>query len=732
MGAERALTGVANILLVDDDQAKLVALQTVLAPLGQNVVTATSGRDALRHVLAQEFAVILLDVRMSDMDGFETAELIRRRERSEHTPIIFVTAYGAAEANLDRGYLLGAVDFIFAPVVPEILRAKVTVFVDLHLKTEQVRLQTERVRELERLELRRRLELSEVGRLQAEARFASVLDFAVDGIVALDGERHVVLFNRGAERIFGRTAAQTIGRPIDELLPGGVEEILVPRDSAGVAVGARDGLRHEVEAVRADGRTFPAEMTIAEFPEGVHTNTALIIRDISDRKTAEAEVRRLNEDLNRRLSAGVDLVAHLAASLDPSEVLARLLVRVSNAVRADEGLLLHVDEHGALSVADRHAGEGASPDELGALLDRQPLIRRALSDRLPVVGGRLDLGTPQGGERNPLSGVLHTAVLPLAVDDRLSALLVLTRHRDEPFNAGDTEMLTLIGNVATIALRNAQLFDEAQQASITKSEFLRMAAHELRTPAGVLRGYLSMLRDGTLGTAPPGWERPLEVVDGKATELTGLIDDLLLAASMEGGVVPVHAEVFDLREAVTAALERAEGRATLLGARIDRDMPVPVRVEADPDHIGRILDNLVNNALTYSAGAPWLRLSVPDDAPPRVVVEDHGVGVDDESRERIFERFFRVNNPVLGYPPGTGLGLYISRDLARRAGGDLVLERSLPGEGSCFRLILHAPEPAPADGGGAPEAAPARAPKRRAASRPSAKARAQGAATPGR
>jgi len=688
----------ANVLLVDDDPANLTALEAVLAPLDQNLVRAQSGREALRAILADDFAVILLDVRMSGMDGFETAELIRQRERSERTPIIFVTAYGAGEANLERGYRLGAVDFIFAPVVPEILRAKVSVFVDLTLKNEEIRLQGERLRELERRELSRRLERAELGRLQAEARFASVLDFADDGIVALDGRRHVVLFNRGAERIFGRSAAQTIGQPIDFLLPDGVEDFLVAREGGGHDTGRCEGRRHEVVALRAGGTPFPAEMTISEFPEGGHTITALILRDISERKAAEAEVRRLNDDLNHRLSAGVDLVAHLAASLDPSEVLARLLVRVTAAVRADEGVLLRVDDEGGLSVAGRDASDGAGTDQLGGLLDRQPLIRRAISERMPVVGGGLDLGPVAEGERGPLSGVLHTAVLPLAVEGRVSAVLVLTRHRDDPFSAGDTEMLMLIGNVATVALRNAQLFDEAQQASITKSEFLRMAAHELRTPVGVLRGYLSMLRDGTLGGSPPGWERPLAVVDAKAGELTGLIDDLLLAASMEGGTVPVHNEVFDLRDAVTAALGRAEGRATLLRARVEEDLPGErVLVEADSEHVGRILDNLVNNALTYSIGEPWLRLSVPAQGPPRVAVEDHGVGIGPDQVERIFERFYRVNNPALGYPPGTGLGLYISRDLAQRAGGTLALERSRPGEGSRFVLSLRAPAREPAE-----------------------------------
>src|SRR5438270_6152999 len=131
-----------NILVVDDLPDKLLALRTVLEGLGENVVTARSGREALRRLLEQDFAVILLDVNMPDIDGFETAALIRQRRRSEHTPIIFVTAF-ADEINASRGYSLGAVDFILAPVVPEILRTKVRVFVDRFRKTEQVQRQAD-------------------------------------------------------------------------------------------------------------------------------------------------------------------------------------------------------------------------------------------------------------------------------------------------------------------------------------------------------------------------------------------------------------------------------------------------------------------------------------------------------------------------------------------------------------------------------------------------------------
>lgn len=135
----------ASILIVDDRPEKLLALEAVLEDLQQTIVVASSGREALRHVLNQDFAVILLDVNMPGMDGFETASLIRQRSSSRHTPIIFITAFGD-EMHAARGYSLGAVDYILAPVLPEVLRTKVAVFVDLFIKTQQTTRQAESLR----------------------------------------------------------------------------------------------------------------------------------------------------------------------------------------------------------------------------------------------------------------------------------------------------------------------------------------------------------------------------------------------------------------------------------------------------------------------------------------------------------------------------------------------------------------------------------------------------------
>ena len=131
----------ASILIVDDHPANLVALEAILAPLGHELVMARSGEEALRHILQREFALILLDVQMADMNGFETAGLIKQHPRSRHIPIIFITAVSRDAVHVFRGYSQGAVDYLVKPFDADILRSKTAVFIELFLRGEKLKLQ---------------------------------------------------------------------------------------------------------------------------------------------------------------------------------------------------------------------------------------------------------------------------------------------------------------------------------------------------------------------------------------------------------------------------------------------------------------------------------------------------------------------------------------------------------------------------------------------------------------
>ncbi|MDQ6717577.1 MAG: response regulator [Gemmatimonadota bacterium] len=164
--------GRVNLLLVDDRPENLLALEAILEPLGQNLIRAESGEEALRKILHDDFAVVLLDVQMPTMNGFEVAKIIKSREKSRYIPIIFLSAISKDDEYVFEGYSVGAVDYVFKPFNPEVLKSKVNVFVDLYLKQREIQHQSERIAESEKraLEAEHRSKL-----LEAEAESARML-----------------------------------------------------------------------------------------------------------------------------------------------------------------------------------------------------------------------------------------------------------------------------------------------------------------------------------------------------------------------------------------------------------------------------------------------------------------------------------------------------------------------------------------------------------------------------
>ncbi|MDX6495879.1 MAG: hypothetical protein QOE17_1865 [Gaiellales bacterium] len=280
----------ASVLIVDDNPAKRLAVRAMLAPLGYVVVEADSGRAALRAVLRHDFAVILMDVRMPIMDGFETAKLIRQRTRSALTPFIFVTAFGADEVETIEAYKSGAVDFLFTPVDADVLCAKVSAFVDLFLQTAQLRRSLDSITGLH------------AALRESEVRARAVLQNVADGIVTAGAEGRIESFNRAAQRLFGYSEDEVIGEPLELIVaPSHHDQFSEAARARWSLLTADDFPAEPTETVgsRKDGSHFPMELDMSQMQIGDRTFAIGCLRDISDRKayTAALEKRMLHDEL---------------------------------------------------------------------------------------------------------------------------------------------------------------------------------------------------------------------------------------------------------------------------------------------------------------------------------------------------------------------------------------------------------------------------------------------------
>jgi len=288
-----------KILLVDDTPENLVSLEAALDSLGEELVFARSGREALRFLLEDNFAAILLDVKMPDMDGFETAELIRSRPRSRNTPILFLTGY-KSEEHLFRGYDLGAVDFLFKPIVPEVLRSKVSVFVELSRKADLLEKQAATLRE-------------QAATLQkAEQQFRSLLEAAPDSMIICQGDGLIALVNSCTEELFGYSREQLLNRHIRMLVPAWTfERPSTPDENSFDGVIQPAGPSLELDGVRRDGSVFPVEISRSPLQVEGELLITTAIRDITRRKNIEQE-RAIAEEKVRSLNAHLEqLNAHL-------------------------------------------------------------------------------------------------------------------------------------------------------------------------------------------------------------------------------------------------------------------------------------------------------------------------------------------------------------------------------------------------------------------------------------
>ena len=423
------MTQQVDILLVDDHEENLLALEAILVDPAYNLVRAISGRAALKEVLGRDFALILLDVAMPDLDGYETAELIRGRERSRQTPIIFLTANYRSDSHVFRGYSVGAVDYLFKPFSPEILRSKVSVFVELYQKREALTRQTQALlhaqEELEQRVRARTRELAEANdSLRAEVEERKRIE--ADRLALLQSEQNA------------RAHAETMNRMKDEFLATLSHELRTP-------LNAILGWSHLLTSGKSDGAMV--ERAISVIRNNAMAQSQLI-EDILDVSRIIGGKLRLNlgpVQLRHVIEAALDSVSpaaqakaiHIERQIDDVETISgdsdRLQQVVwnllSNAVKftSREGRvtvrLFRRDQDIVLSVED--TGIGISPDFLPYVFDRFTQADGTATRRHGGLGlgmaivrhlAELHGGTVRADSAGENKGATFTLVLPMWVD----------------------------------------------------------------------------------------------------------------------------------------------------------------------------------------------------------------------------------------------------------------------------------------------------------------------------
>lgn len=635
--------GPVNILLVDDEPKNLTALTAVLEGEDRRLILAYSGEEALRHLLHADFAVVLLDVHMTGIDGFETAELIRNRQKTRDTPIIFLTAASRAETFVTRGYSLGAVDYIVKPFDPEALRSKVGVFVDLFRKTEQVK--------------RQAAELTETTTF-----LNSVLESAPDyAIAALDPDGRFLTWNEGARKVYGYAAEEMIGkRDLAALHPKEdatrSRELLRTAERTGKAEAVIDGLRK-------NGRTFPASVTLGQRrdAEGRPVGYVLITRDVTDLKRVEAQRAQLIEEQAARSEA--------EAARDRLQQVLDVLPE-------------------AVVLADAEGRVLMSNGTVHEITGRKPAADEDLADvRLAMLC--ID-GEPYAPDEQPLARIVRRG-------ETVRGEQVLVRH------AAKAEPIPVLVNGAP--LRDAkgalaggvmvfQDISPIKDLEDQKDAFLAAASHDLKNPLTSVKARAQMLQRRAArieGPDGPALLDGLRAIDQTTTRITGMINELLDVARLQmGRPLLLDRESMNMADLVQQVAAEYKPAAERHEIRVDIESPDSVG-EWDRARLERVLSNLVSNAIKFSPDGGRITLRVRDerrgDVPwVAIEVEDQGVGIPADDLPHVFERFFRGSN-VTGTIEGTGLGLAGASQIIEQHGGSLTAE-SREGQGSTFTVLL--------------------------------------------
>jgi PAS domain S-box-containing protein len=697
-----------DILLVDDREENLLALEAILGSPSYNLIQAGSGNQALKYLLKNEPAIILMDVQMPGLDGFETASLIKKCERTREIPIIFLTALDQSDSFLFKGYEYGAVDYIYKPVDPRILRSKVGIFADLFRKTQRLLLAERKLRESEGMERERRiaqLELKSLKREQAnEKKYRDLVEGINHGFVwSSDSTLNRVFFvSPNAQRILGYSCESWLAEKgffLSHVYTEDQNQIL---DALKNVLSSDKDAEIEHRFIRADGKVI-----------WLHTGIRIAYTDDS----TNIEIRGLSVDITRLKQVEQDL----QYSKDRSDFLAEASLLLSESLDCETNLS-RIGELAVPKLADWYAIDilngsqeikrialaGADPEsnasgeiksrilfteasnsfgvhkvlhsgksELYSSLDNDTLIKITLCSELPTI-----LRT---------NSTKTAVIVPLITRNRiLGTMTLISQEVSLNYSSIDLPMVEDLARRIATAIDNSALYQQAQAAIQARNEFLSIASHELKTPLTPLKIQAQALARA-LNTSPvqelypDKIKRMLHMFDRQLGRLSSLVEDLLDISKINMGRINLTVERFDLLDLVTDILERFSEQFHSSKCEVSIECEGKIYVEWDKFRIEQVIVNLLTNSIKYGSGKPVKLSIVREKDLVKIRVRDFGIGIAKEDQVRIFECFERaVSGNHFG---GLGLGLYIVTQILTAHGGKIQVESEL-GNGATFIVEL--------------------------------------------
>lgn len=637
-----------NILVVDDRPEGLLAVEAVLASPRYNLVLAKSGTEALKYLLLDEFAVILMDVQMPTMNGFETAEIIKTREKSRNIPIIFMSAISQDEQYVYQGYGVGAVDYIMKPFDPYILKSKVGIFVELYQKNLQLMEQAQKIHESEIKSYAQALDRLELESLRKYQHLADSIPQIVFRFLP-DGSHEY--FNNVWFDFTGFTIERTQGQ--------GWREAIHPEDFNSFIDLLREESQLETEC-RILSKEGEYRWHLVRMKPEKYNDVRKV--DAWLGTATDIEERKRNESYQHLMAKAGEV---LVASLDSKTIFQNIANLVVDKF-ADGCRIEIINENcgfSELAIAKKSEHSSVTFPSIEVL---------AIDESQTSVIQRDAAG--------------NTILVPMISNGR--TLGALSFHFNRCCKEYELERIRVaeeLGLKCAMGLENSLLYDLSVRAIEIRNDFLSIASHELNTPITSLKLHLQLVQRylSEKGLNDQGrFQHSVEASIRQVDRLIGLIQILLDVSKIQSGKFNYTFSQTSLHEIIHDVIERNRDVISSSGCKLIVSNIPDVSVKWDKLRIEQVIINLLMNAVKYAPGRIELNLS-EDVGMIKIEVKDYGKGIQSDKIDTIFDRFSRATKETIS---GLGLGLFIVKQIVEGHGGEVTVLSS--DKGSSFKVAL--------------------------------------------